>query len=271
MVFNINILSLIIKYMIKAVFLDFDGTTFSHVTKKIPDSAYQAILNAQKNNIKIFLATGRDIDELHDFDCRNIQFDGYILDSGLLLLDKDLNTISVNYFEGREKENAIKFFNEKKIPTLIRTKSSGYMNYIDDNTIKVLEDVDSLVPPLKNYDGEDVMVVTAFVKSDEDKRIINEYFNNSTITWWHDNSADILPNGCNKLNGIIKMLHYHKISIDETLTIGDSKNDIEMISGVPHSVAMGNSVQEIKDAAEYVTTDIDDNGLEYAFIKYNII
>ena len=50
-------------YMIKAIFLDFDSTLFSHVTKKIPDSAYEAVLKAQKNNIKVFLATGRDIKE----------------------------------------------------------------------------------------------------------------------------------------------------------------------------------------------------------------
>ena len=54
--------------MIKAVFLDFDGTTYSHKTKKIPDSACKAILDAQANGVKIMLSTGRDMEELESFD-----------------------------------------------------------------------------------------------------------------------------------------------------------------------------------------------------------
>lgn len=257
--------------MIKAVFLDFDETTFSHKTKQIPDSAYQAILDAQNNNIKIFLATGRDINELKEFDCRNLNFDGYVLNSGSLLLDKELNIINISIFEGEEKEKVLKFFNDKKFPTIIRTRTSGYMNYIDDNSLNVLKSINSPTPPIKNYENEDIMVITVFIKNEKDRKYILDLFKDSSVTWWQNYSADIIPNGLNKLDGIKKMLNHYHIDISEVLTIGDSKNDIEMISGVPHSVAMGNSVQEIKDIAEYITTDINDNGLENAFKKYNII
>lgn len=257
--------------MIKAVFLDFDWTTFSHKTKKIPDSAYKAILQAQDNGVKVFLATGRDVNELKDFDTRNIKFDGYVLDNGLLLLDKDLNVIEVIYMEGKDKEKAIKFYTDKIMPTMIRTRKDGYMNYVDELTIKTYNDVDSVMPPIKEYENEDIMVVTIITKDESEKKQVEEMFKDQTITWWHNNSCDVVPKGCNKMQGISKMIKHFNIQENEIMTVGDSENDTEMIESVEHGVAMGNSVQKIKDVAEYVTDDIDNDGLEKAFKKYNII
>lgn len=257
--------------MIKAVFLDFDWTTFSHKTKKIPDSAYKAILQAQANNVKVFLATGRDINELKDFDTRDIKFDGYVLDNGQLLLDKELNVLEVTYIEGIDKQKAIDFYSNNVMPTMIRTRQDGYMNYIDETTIQTFKDVDSVMPPVKKYENEDIMVVTIIIKNDDDKKKILDTFTNSAITWWHNNSCDIVPKGCNKMQGIKRILNYYHINIEDIMTVGDSENDTEMIENVKHSVAMGNSAQKIKDIAEFTTTDIDDDGLYNAFKKYNII
>lgn len=257
--------------MIKAVFLDFDWTTFSHKTKKIPDSAYRAILQAQDNGVKVFLATGRDVNELKDFDTRNIKFDGYVLDNGQLLLDKDLNVIEVTYMDGIDKEKAVDFYKNNIMPVMIRTREDGYMNFVDDTTIQTLKDVDSVMPTIKKYENENILVATIFIKSDEEKQIIINTFTESTITWWHNNSCDVVPRGCNKMNGIKRILNYYHINIEDIMTVGDSENDTEMIEGVKHGIAMGNSVQKIKDVAEYVTDDIDNDGIEIAFKKYNII
>ncbi|MBQ1775899.1 MAG: HAD hydrolase family protein, partial [Erysipelotrichaceae bacterium] len=45
--------------MIKAVFLDFDGTVFSHHSVSIPASTYEAVRLLRNNGIKVFLCTGR--------------------------------------------------------------------------------------------------------------------------------------------------------------------------------------------------------------------
>ena len=257
--------------MIKAIFLDFDWTTFSHKTKKIPDSAYRAILQAQDNGVKVFLATGRDVNELKDFDTRNIKFDGYVLDNGQLLLDEDLNVLEVTYMDGIDKDKAVDFYKNNIMPVMIRTREDGYMNFVDDTTIQTLKDVDSVMPAIKKYENENILVATIFIKSDEEKQTIMNTFTESTITWWHNNSCDVVPKGCNKMNGIKRILNYYHINIENIMTIGDSENDTEMIESVKHGVAMGNSVQKIKDVAEYVTDDIDNDGLEKAFKKYNII
>ena len=49
--------------MIKAIFFDVDGTLLSHTLKKIPDSTRKSIDLLQKKGIKVYLSTGRHLNE----------------------------------------------------------------------------------------------------------------------------------------------------------------------------------------------------------------
>ena len=50
-----------------------------------------------------------------------------------------------------------------------------------------------------------------------------------------------------------------------TVSIGDSINDIAMFENTDISIAMGNSSPDIKKLTTYVTKNLNDNGLIYAF------
>ena len=54
--------------MTKIIFIDFDGTLYSHTLKKIPESAVKALNDAHDKGIKVFLCTGRSLSELYNFD-----------------------------------------------------------------------------------------------------------------------------------------------------------------------------------------------------------
>ena len=54
----------------------------------------------------------------------------------------------------------------------------------------------------------------------------------------------------------------------DTIAIGDNVNDLSMIQAVAHGVAMGNAVDELKAAAEYVTTAIDNDGVANGLAHY---
>ena len=46
---------------------------------------------------------------------------------------------------------------------------------------------------------------------------------------------------------------------------------MEMLKYVPHSVGMGNAVDEVLSVVEYQTTDILENGIENALKHYKLI
>ena len=52
------------------------------------------------------------------------------------------------------------------------------------------------------------------------------------------------------------------IGREATLAIGDGDNDMEMIEFAGYGIAMGNSPEELKERADYVTGDHDSGGAE---------
>ena len=51
------------------------------------------------------------------------------------------------------------------------------------------------------------------------------------------------------------------ISMADTVAVGDSNNDSEMLQCAGTSIAMGNAIEAIKDMADYVTTDVTEDGI----------
>ncbi|MBR1860217.1 MAG: HAD hydrolase family protein, partial [Selenomonadaceae bacterium] len=54
------------------------------------------------------------------------------------------------------------------------------------------------------------------------------------------------------------------IDLADTVAIGDAPNDIEVLKTVGYSVAMGNAIDEVKQIADFITTDNDHDGVLYA-------
>ena len=67
------------------------------------------------------------------------------------------------------------------------------------------------------------------------------------------------------------ILKKENINIEETMAIGDSDNDIDMLKLVNVGVAMGNGNDDIKKIADYITTDINDDGIEKALQHFDLI
>ena len=91
------------------------------------------------------------------------------------------------------------------------------------------------------------------------------------VTFWHEGVVDVVPKGTSKALGIDKVLERHKLDISETMGIGDGENDYEMIEHCNIGIAMGNAKPVIKEIANYITDDIDNDGLSKALKYYELI
>lgn len=72
----------------------------------------------------------------------------------------------------------------------------------------------------------------------------------------------------NKLRATDAILALLGISYEETMAIGDSSSDLEILGACGLGVAMGNAPENIRAAADVVTGVNTDNGLAEAFEKY---
>ena len=64
-----------------------------------------------------------------------------------------------------------------------------------------------------------------------------------------------------KSEGIIRLLEYHHLTIEDAVIFGDGLNDIKMFQTIPFSIAMGNADEQLKRIAHYVTDSAGNHGI----------
>ena len=82
---------------------------------------------------------------------------------------------------------------------------------------------------------------------------------------------DVYAKDQTKATGIKHLIEYLNIDIKDTYGFGDGHNDKEMIEFCGTGIAMGNAIQKVKDASDYITDDIDNDGIYKALKHFNII
>ena len=72
---------------------------------------------------------------------------------------------------------------------------------------------------------------------------------------------DINPEGVSKASALELIRRRLGVETVHTVAVGDQRNDIEMLQWAARGVAMGNAPDEVKAAANEVTTHVDEDGL----------
>lgn len=73
--------------------------------------------------------------------------------------------------------------------------------------------------------------------------------------------ADVVEKSVSKAEGMKQLCSYFGVPLSCTVAFGDSMNDYEMIQMAKIGIAMGNSVEKLKEEADYVTSSIGEDGI----------
>jgi hydroxymethylpyrimidine pyrophosphatase-like HAD family hydrolase len=57
----------------------------------------------------------------------------------------------------------------------------------------------------------------------------------------------------------------------DTIAIGDSYNDLEMLHHAAVGIAMGDAPQAVKDVADEVTASTVEDGVRLAFVRHGLV
>ncbi|MBQ6125380.1 MAG: Cof-type HAD-IIB family hydrolase [Spirochaetales bacterium] len=256
---------------IQAVFFDFDHTLYSHKTKTIPQSAKDSIKILQKKGIRCVLATGRHMLELEHFpEVFTVGLDGYVTIDGQLCLDSERNVIFSNAITGKALEGLLDLFKEKQIHTILCEEKRMYSNTPKDDKIQGLSYAANIRHPVGEYTGKPIYLGIVYVTQDQEDWL-HSILPGCNFLRWGTEGIDITPSGCDKVSGIRSYLDYYHIPLSGYMAFGDGGNDIVMLQSAPIGVAMGNAWTETKEVADYITTDVDDNGIWNALVHYGLI
>lgn len=256
--------------MIKAAFFDVDGTLLSHKTKQVPYSTKAALRSLKDAGIRCIVSTGRMLQEMERLPMGELTFDAYITMNGQLTLDREKTPLYGMSLEGEAKDYALKIFQERKIPVILVEQDRLYLNYDCQRVADVQTSISSKVPPLGNYEGAEIYQACIYVTVGEEW-VLQPILGSCEVTRWHPGGVDVIAKGGGKRTAVERYLKANNILPEETIAFGDGENDIGMLELAGIGVAMGNAEEAVKKAADYVTADIDDDGVEKALIHFGLI
>lgn len=256
---------------IKAIFIDFDGTLYSHVTNQIPKSTIKALNKLHDKGIMSFLSTGRAPAEAGLFDMSKVKLEGKIFNNGQIIKNDKDEIIFSKPIEGRLKERIIELFNSHTLPVYLSTTDSVFINYVDKAAERVQMAVSSRLPYIKKYEGEDIFMASVYFDNPNTYNVIKDLEDIASITSFFQGAYDMVPKGLSKQTGVEAVCNLYNITQQQTMAFGDGENDLEMLEHCQIGVAMGNSIDSIKEIADYITTDIDNDGIANALKHYKLI
>lgn len=275
----------------KIIFLDVDGTLVDY-DGHTPESAVRAVRKARENGHRVYICSGRSRAEVYP-ELWEIGLDGmiggngsYVEDHGHVvmhqLITADQCRRAVDWLHSRGLEFylesnsglfASEHFAEKSLPALreySRRKGKPHSDLLT---------VTDVFPDMifgGNLYRDDLNKISYLLNSYQDFLDTREQFPDLENGTWGGAGAtalfgDLGVAGINKANAISSLLAYLGAHISDTIAFGDAAVDIPMLEFCAVGVAMGNGSQEIRDMADLVAGDVEEDGLYLAFEKLGLL
>lgn len=265
--------------MIKLITIDVDGTLVTPL-KRLTKKNKEAIKKAKKAGIHIALVSGRPftsmihlIEELdlahkghfsicqngsyvYDNFTRKPMFGTYQSPKDLLIVDRMLDGFKLE-LSSMDDEG---FYTRHKNPNFY-TKMDARINKLPLKTV-AYEDW----PEDKDF-GRFLILgsaseISRFIKN-MPKELKENYYPVQTAPFL----IEVMNKNTNKGYAIGQMIERLGLDMNEVMAIGNEKNDIPMLEEAGFAVAMGNSVEELKAHADFITKSNLNSGVGYAIEK----
>ena len=131
---------------------------------------------------------------------------------------------------------------------------------------------DVVVPVTGNEGKYDVNKITVFCKTQEAVDGLKSELSDAFDFIQHEMVyMELVPKGFSKGTGIVEICRRLGIAKEDTFAFGDSSNDLEMFEAVGTAVCMGNGSDDAKEAADYVTGHMEEEGLPDALRHFGLI
>ena len=120
--------------MIKAAFFDIDGTLVGFKTHRVPESAWRAIELMRAKGIKVCIASGRSLMEMHEE--LKTGFDAYVTMNGQLCFD-DEGVFRDAHIDDRDVRVIVEQAREGLYDLYVMQGSRSFVNNLGDRVIEL--------------------------------------------------------------------------------------------------------------------------------------
>lgn len=256
--------------MKQIIFFDIDSTLYSHTSKCVPESTLMALAKLKEKGKLLFIATSRSLVEITNLP-QNLMdmMDGLICEGGAKVFYHN-KAIIEHTMEESGKHRLIQLLNESNLA--FRYCGLGndinYLDHDDTYAFNRFNELYEMIPPVKKYTNQPLTHILFYCFDDGlFNQIINQIPSLEFVQL--QTAFEATAKGVTKGSALKQVCAYLNIPVAHSVCFGDSANDIEMIKQSGLGIAMGNSAKCVQRVSDYVTSDIDDNGIYNACVHFN--
>lgn len=263
--------------MFRLVALDVDGTLFNS-SHTLPYKNKMAIMQLVERGVHVCLSTGKSFRTVQNLVQELNLNSPQITSDGASIVDPATQTPLFRYGLSRDlMSEVILLLEELGATTVVVSEDSSFATELNDDIEYMCgygDPVPSIVRDLgtcAEIEPTHIMVVS-YQKKDLYDRTFNTlkgiFGDRLNIVKSSPYFLEILNPLASKGNALQTVLNNLKIDKQDALCIGDGLNDLTMFQSVGLSIAMGNSHEEVKNAATFVTDTNDNFGVAKALEMY---
>ncbi len=260
--------------MIKAIFFDIDGTLVSLKTKVYSPSAKRALELLREKGIRLLVATGRSKFEIEgEHLLEGLTFDGILTNNGQDGYDADGSLLFGSPIHPDDAAAVIDWSLTNDVACWVVTARESILSHVNSRVEDAMVEIHTKTPPIgdvRRAAREPVYKIVLFLTPEEMARPM-ALMPHSRKTQWFDCGFDIIARDGGKGTAVAEICRRYGLAREETMAFGDGQNDIDMLKAAGIGVAMGNAPEEVKAAADYVTEDVDEDGLWKALEHFGLL
>ncbi|SPJ10744.1 haloacid dehalogenase-like hydrolase [Plasmodium sp. DRC-Itaito] len=260
---------------IKIIFTDLDGTLLNS-ENKVSEQNLESLIKAQEKGIKIVIATGRSIFSVESVIGEHVKknkisllpgiyMNGCITfdEKGSRVIDRIMNNeLKMEIHEFSKKINiskyAIWFCLEKTYCFEINDCIREYME-VEALNPDVIED--NMLESLTVY--KVLFSLPENILENTLKLCREKFSHRINVANTFQSYVELFHQHTNKFEGVKEICKYYNISLNNALAMGDGENDIEMLSGLTHSVGVYNASEKVKNSAAYVGPSNNEHAISH--------
>lgn len=258
--------------MIRALFLDVDGTLVSFRTHRIPDSALRALREAHARGVRIFIATGRASTDLDPV--REIPYDGVVALNGADCVLPDGERIAGGEIPRETVARALELGRRYDFAVAFEQDEGLFVDRLTPAVEEWARMVDHSLPRVvelgSHYERWGCRLMCLFLSPAVEEEVMAQLPDLEAARWC-PLFVDANLRGVNKAAGLRAFADRFGFAAEETMAFGDGGNDAAMLRAAGIGVAMGNACGEARATADWITSSVDDDGIRRALEHFGVI